>query len=93
MKHDELASRIRSLIMQEQYDDALDLLPAYAEAVTVEALSAEEFRHARDFLKAACKSVKSRRAHYVTQLADLAGNRAYCNSGSGWPTHSVDITG
>jgi hypothetical protein len=93
MKHEELAGRIRSLIVEEQFDDALDLLPAYAEAVTAEALADEDFRRARDFLKAACKSVKSRRAHYIAQLGDLAGNRAYCNSGSGWPARSYDVMG
>jgi hypothetical protein len=93
MKHEQLASQIRSLIVEEQFEEALDLLPTYAQAVTEESLTDEDFRRARDFLRAACKSVKSRRAHYVSQIADLTGNRAYCSSGSGWPAHSCDVTG
>jgi hypothetical protein len=94
MKYDELASRIRSLIVEEQFEDALGLLPAYAEAVTKEALANEEFSRARDFLTAACKSVKSRRAHYIAQIGSLAGNRAYCSLASiSSPSPSCDVLG
>jgi hypothetical protein len=91
MTHLELASKICAVIAEERYDDALDLLPAYAQAVTEECLSDNDFRRARDFLRAACKSVKLRRAHYVLQLRDLVGNRAYCNPN--WPSPSLDVTG
>jgi hypothetical protein len=92
MTHVEIARQIRLLIAEEQYEEALQLLPVYAQAVTEECLADEDFRRARDFLKAACKSVKARRAHYIAQLGELTANRAYSGpapSGGG----SVDITG
>jgi hypothetical protein len=91
MKHEQIASQICALVAEERYDDVLDLLPSYAEAVTEACLSEADFRQARDFLRAACKSVKSRRAHYVTQLAGLKGQQSYCGTRS--PVRAIDVTG
>lgn len=91
MTYHQLASEISSLIAGERFDDALHLLPAYAQAVTEACPSEDDFRQARDFLKAACKSVKARRAHYISQLGTAKGQRAYM--GSGLPIRSVDVTG
>jgi hypothetical protein len=92
--HQKLAGEIQRLIHQEQYDEAQELLPKFAQAV-VEACNGlereQEFLHAKQFLQSAVVAVKTRRAHYAVQLEDLTRQRAY----AGVPKRivSVDFTG
>lgn len=92
--HKKLADEIQRLIQQEQYTQAQDLLPTFAQAV-IEACNEtgqeQEFLQAKQFLQSAVVAVKSRRSHYVGQLDDLNHQRAF----AGVPnrTISFDVTG
>ena len=78
--HHELAGAIQRLIRQEQYTEAQELLPSFAQAV-VEACNTgeqeQEFLRAKQFLQSAVIAVKARQAHYLGQLEDLERHRAY----------------
>ena len=92
--HQKLAAEIHRLIRQEQYAEAQDLLPSFAQAV-IESCNAsgqqEEFLKAKQFLQSAVVAVKSRKAHYIAQLADLNCERAY--TGTAERTISLDCCG
>jgi hypothetical protein len=81
--HHKLAGDIQRLIHQEQYAEAQELLPSFAQAV-VEACNKSEQEHeflqAKQFLQSAVIAVKARRAHYLVQLEDLEHHRAYVGS-------------
>ena len=80
--HQTLAGEIHRLIRQEQYGEAQELLPSFAQAV-IDACNAsgqeQEFLDAKQFLQSAVVAVKSRQSHYVGELADLARERAYAS--------------
>jgi hypothetical protein len=92
--HQKLAGDIQRLIQEEQYDQAQELLPKFAQAV-VEACNSmdreQDFLEAKRFLQSAVVAVKARSAHYVDQLADLAHQRAY--TGTSNRTAGLDISG
>ena len=73
--HHKLAGDIQRLIHQEQYAEAQELLPSFAQAV-VEACNKSD----QEFLQSAVIAVKARRAHYLVQLEDLEHHRAYVGS-------------
>jgi hypothetical protein len=78
--HHKLAGDIRRLIHQEQYAEAQELLPDFAQAVVEVCNKSEqehEFLQAKQFLQSAVIAVKARQAHYLTQLEDLGRHRAY----------------
>jgi hypothetical protein len=78
--HHKIADEIHRLIRQEQYGEAQELLPTFAQAV-IDACNAsgqeQEFLEAKHFLQSAVVAVKSRQAHYVAELSDLGRERAY----------------
>ena len=92
--HVKLADQIQRLIHEEQYAQAQELLPTFAQAV-VEACNEpgqeQEFLLAKKFLQSAVVAVKGQRAHYGTQFEDLKHQRAYAGS-QDRKTH-FDITG
>ena len=92
--HHELAGSIHRLIQQEQYAEAQELLPSFAQAV-VEACNEmgqeQEFLRAKEFLQSAVSAVKARRAHHVMQLDDLRHQRAY--TGTCDKQVTFDVTG
>ena len=78
--HRKIAGEIHRLIRQEQYGDAQDLLPTFAQAVIDacnESGQEQEFLQAKQFLQAAVIAVKSRQAHYISELSDLGRERVY----------------
>ena len=78
--HHKIAGEIHRLIRQEQYGDAQDLLPSFAQAV-IDACNdsgqEQEFVQAKQFLQSAVIAVKSRQAHYISELSDLGRERVY----------------
>jgi membrane protease subunit (stomatin/prohibitin family) len=94
VNHQKLAGEIQRLIHEEQYAQAQELLPSFAQAV-VEACNEtgkeQEFLQAKQFLQSAVVAVKSQRAHYGMQLDDLKHQRAY--AGAHDRKISFDITG
>jgi hypothetical protein len=80
LNHQKLAGDIQRLIHDEQYTEAQELLPSFAQAV-VEACNGsgqeQEFLKAKQFLQSAVVAVKARRAHYLVELDDLGRQRAY----------------
>lgn len=92
--HHELAGSIHRLIQQEQYAEAQELLPSFAQAV-VEACNEmgqeQEFLRAKEFLQSAVSAVKARQAHNVMQLDDLRRQSAYIGTCDKQIT--FDITG
>ena len=92
--HHQIAGRIQQLIREEQYGQAQDLLPSFAQAV-VEACNAsgqeQEFLEAKQFLQSAVTAVKTRRAHHLSQLGDLGRERAYVGEPERRP--SIDFAG
>lgn len=92
--HHELAGEIHRLIREEQYGEAQELLPTFAQAV-IEACNTsgqeQEFLKAKEFLQSAVVAVRSRQAHAITELAGLGRQRAYV----GTPERriSLDCTG
>jgi hypothetical protein len=78
--HRKIAGEIHRLIRQEQYADAQDLLPSFAQAVIDacnESGQEQEFVQAKQFLQSAVIAVKSRQAHYISELSDLGRERVY----------------
>ena len=92
--HHKLAGEIQRLIHEEQYAQAQELRPTFAQAV-VEACNEtgkeQEFLQAKKFLQSAVVAVKAQRAHYGMQLDDLKHQRAY--AGTQDRNISFDITG
>ena len=89
----ELADKIQHLIRHEQYAPAQDLLPTFAQAV-IEACNEsgqeQAFLEARQFLKSAVVAVKSRQAHFVSELSDLRRQRAYTGTPDPERQHALD---
>ena len=83
LTHHKIAGEIERLIRQEQYGEAQELLPTFAQAV-IDACNAseqeQEFVHAKQFLQSAVVAVKARQDHYVVELADLQRERAYAGT-------------
>ena len=78
--HRKIAGEIHRLIRQEQYSDAQELLPSFAQAVIDacnESGQEQEFVQAKQFLQSAVTAVKSRQAHYISELSDLGRERVY----------------
>jgi len=92
--HHKLAGDIQRLIRQEQYTEAQNLLPSFAQAV-IEACNRgeqeQEFLQAKQFLQSAVIAVKARQAHYLGQLEDLERHRAYVGAPNRKP--ALDFTG
>jgi hypothetical protein len=92
--HHKLAGDIHRLIQQEQYAQAQELLPGFAQAV-VEACNKseqeQEFVRAKQFLQSAIVAVKARQSHYLAQLDDLERHRAYIGAPDRTP--GLDFTG
>src|SRR5215207_6029149 len=92
--HHKLATEIQRLIHEEQYAQAQELLPTFAQAV-VEACNEtgkeQEFLQAKKFLQSAVVAVKAQRAHYGMQLDDMKHQRAY--TGAQDRKISFDISG
>lgn len=92
--HQKLADEIHRLIRQEEYSQAQELLPSFAQAV-IESCNAsgqeQEFLKAKQFLQSAVVAVKSRKAHYIAEFADLRRERAY--TGTPERTISLDCRG
>jgi hypothetical protein len=94
LNHHELAGEIHRLIGAEQYAEAQELLPSFAQAVIGacnESWQEQEFLEAKQFLQSALVAVKSRRAHYLSELVDLGHERAY--TGIREPRSSFDCVG
>ena len=78
--HHKIAGEIERLIRQEQYGEAQELLPSFAQAVIDacnESGQEQEFLQAKEFLQSVVTAVKVRQAHYVSELSDVARERAY----------------
>jgi hypothetical protein len=78
--HHTIAGEIERLIRHEQYGEAQELLPSFAQAVIDacnESGQEQEFLEAKEFLQSAVTAVKVRQAHYVSELSDLGRERAY----------------
>lgn len=92
--HHELAGSIHRLIQQEQYAEAQELLPSFAQAVVQacnEMGQEQEFLRAKEFLQSAVSAVKARQAHNVMQLEDLRHQSAY--TGTCGKQATFDVTG
>lgn len=94
VNHHKLAGEIQRLIHEEQYAQAQELLPTFAQAV-VEACNEtgqeQEFLQAKKFLQSAVVAVKAQSVHYGMQLEDLKHQRAYI--GTQDRKTSFDISG
>jgi hypothetical protein len=92
--HHKLAGEIHRLIREEQYGEAQELLTPFAQAVITacnESWQEKEFLEAKQFLQSAVVAVKSRQAHYLSELADLGRERAY--TGIHEPKANLDCLG
>jgi hypothetical protein len=86
---------IEQLLKNEQYSSALRLLPRLGSIVPEGANrpSVLEIADARKFLNAALLLMRSRRAHYLAELAELEQQRAYLQADSADVTATLDVCG